>query len=337
MAMNQASSVFATRLLRAVVLACIWIAGLPGFANAERPVRFAWFIDFSPDGASLVTSYGGWDADEGGEIRIWDVTTGDMKWVASQPRGLRASAWSPGGTLVACGSYGGSVGLFDTKSGEQKLEVTTGGDSVELVQITPDEQFVIAGTTDGVVWIWEIATGKEFNVIPTHNKNIWGMRLSSDGKTLATAGPDRTARVTDLETGKQLYRFEHPAVAMGVAFTPDGRHLVSGCHDSEIRVWELDAGQLARTISGHRGSVNDFDFSPDGKLLASSSSDRTVRVWEFETGQLLASLRGHRQAIYDVRFSPDGTLIASSGWDAAIKIWDVKTQKEIRTLVRQEK
>ena len=138
MAKNQASPVFAIRLLRAVVLAGMWMALLPGFAKAERPVRFAWFIDFSPDGTSLVTSYGGWDADEGGEIRIWDVTTGNMKWVASQPRGLRASAWSPGGTLVACGSYGGSVVLFDAKSGEEKLEVTTGGDCVELVQITPE-------------------------------------------------------------------------------------------------------------------------------------------------------------------------------------------------------
>ena len=335
MAKNQASPVFAIRLLRAVVLAGMWMALLPGFAKAERPVRFAWFIDFSPDGTSLVTSYGGWDPDEGGEIRIWDVTTGDMKWVASRQRGLRASAWSPGGTLVACGSYGGSVVLFDAKSGEEKLEVTTGGDCVELVQITPDEQFVIAGTTDGVVWIWEIATGKEFRVIPTHNKNIWGMRLSSKGKTLATAGPDRTARVTDIESGKQLHRLEHPAVAMGVIFTPDGRQLVSGCHDSEIRVWELETGKLARTISGHRGSVNDFDFSPDGKLLASSSSDRTVRVWDFESGQLVASLQGHRQAIYGVRFSPDGTRIASTGWDAAIKIWDVKTHQEIQTLVRQ--
>ncbi|MDA1231674.1 MAG: hypothetical protein O2856_12950, partial [Planctomycetota bacterium] len=93
-----------------------------------------------------------------------------------------------------------------------------------------------------------------------------------------------------MESGKQVHRLEHPAVAIGVAFTPDGRQLVSGCHDSEIRVWELETGKLTRTISGHRGSVNDFDFSPDGKLLASSSSDRSVRVWDFESGQLLASL-----------------------------------------------
>ena len=333
MAKNQASIVSATRLLSTVVMAGMWIAFLPGFASADRPVRFAWFVNFSPDGRSVVTSYGGWLPDEGGEIRVWDVM-GTLTWKATQKRGIRATAWSPKGSIVASGSYGGNVVLFDAKSGEEKLEVSTGGDFAEQVQITPDQQLVIAGTGTGMLWIWETATGTLVRTIPTHTDSIWGMRLASDGRTLATAGRDRTVRVTNIESGKQLHRLQHPGVAIGVDFTPDGRQIVTGCHDSQIRVWDLETGMVTRMLSGHRGSVNGIDVSSDGKLLASGGNDKTIRLWDFESGELLATLEGHKQPVYGVRFSPHDKQIASAAWDATVRIWDVEKRTEIIKLER---
>jgi WD40 repeat protein len=332
MANHQARIVSTSRFLGAVI-AGLWIALLPGIAAADRPVRYAWFVDFSPDGTSLVTSYGGWLPDEGGEIRVWGGM-GTLRWKATHERGLRASAWSPQGKIIACGSYGGDVVLFDAESGEQKLEISIAGDFAEMVQITPDQQYVIAATGTGMLWIWETATGKRVKTIPTHTDSIWGMRLASDGQMLATGGRDRTVRVTNIKTGQQLQRLDHPGVSIAVAFTPDGRQLVTGCHDAQIRVWDLKTGKVTRTLTGHRGSVNDLDFSSDGKRLVSSSSDRTIRVWDFESGGETATLEGHEKPVYGVRFSPNDKQIASAGWDETVRIWDVETQTELLKLQR---
>src|SRR5690242_3880169 len=73
----------------------------------EKLVRLVWFPRFSPDGQWLITAHGGWDKDEGGEARVWDVETGDMKFVIPNERGVRTVAWSPKGTFLAAGNYGG--------------------------------------------------------------------------------------------------------------------------------------------------------------------------------------------------------------------------------------
>ena len=94
---------------------CCFFAVCTSAADDEpqRPVRFAWFIDFSPAGNWLVAPYGGWDGDEGGEVRVWDVKTGEAKFVIPSSRGVRAAAWSPKGTFFASGNYGGEIRLYE--------------------------------------------------------------------------------------------------------------------------------------------------------------------------------------------------------------------------------
>ena len=68
-------------------------------AEPERPIRFAWFPDFSPDGKWLVAPYGGWLRDEGGVVRVWNVKTGEAKFVIPSPRGFRGGVRSAVHTL----------------------------------------------------------------------------------------------------------------------------------------------------------------------------------------------------------------------------------------------
>ena len=300
----------------------------------KRPIRFAWFVEFSPDGRWLVAPYGGWDADEQGEIRVWDVKTGKARFVIPSRRGVRAATWSPKGSFFASGNYAGDVSLYDSKSGKPTLEISTEDGSAELVQITPDERKIIVGSGTGKISIWNTATGELLHTLPGHSASVWGMRLAPDGKTLASAGKDRTVRVWNIESGKQLHKLIHPDPTNGVAFTSDSGQLVTGCWDGQIRFWDLASGKSIRSLIGHQSSVNDFDFSPSGDLLASSGGDQTIRLWDAATGTPLATLAGHDQGVYGVRFSPDGAILASGSWDTTIKLWDVKQKKAIKTLKR---
>lgn len=79
-----------------------------------------------------------------------------------------------------------------------------------------------------------------------------------------------------------------------LAVTPDGRQIVSGSYDNTIKVWDLESGQLLRTLSGHKAGISDLLMTPDGKQVVSGSFDSTFKVWNLETGKMIRSFEGTR-------------------------------------------
>jgi WD40 repeat protein len=88
----------------------------------------------------------------------------------------------------------------------------------------------------------------------------------------------------------------HQESVGSVAFSPDGKHIVSGSEDETIRIWDADTGQsLMGPLEGHQDSVWSVAFSPDGKRIVSGSEDKTIRIWDADTGQsLMGPLEGHQ-------------------------------------------
>ena len=109
----------------------------------------------------------------------------------------------------------------------------------------------------------------------------------------------------------------------GLAFSPDGKTLVSGSGYDTIRVWEFPSGTLQRRLSGHGNDIVTVAFSRDGKMLASGSKDSAVRLWNTETWRFLPTLRGHYWEIEAVAIAPDGRTVASAD-SSAILLWDWK-------------
>ena len=128
----------------------------------------------------------------------------------------------------------------------------------------------------------------------------------------------------------QLVLQGHTSSVNSVAFSPDGRHIVSGSWDQTIQVWDAQTGgQVGTPLQGHTDSVNSVAFSPDGRHIVSGSSDETIRVWDAQTACGCNLLRGHIGSVNSVAFSPDGRYIVSGSLDRTIRVWDTQTGSQV--------
>lgn len=123
----------------------------------------------------------------------------------------------------------------------------------------------------------------------------------------------------------------HAKSVVSVAFSRDGKKLVSGGRDDVIHVWDVATGQLEKTLTDHReaskgkADVYSLAFSHDGKLMVSGSADTTIILWNANTFAPIRTLRGHTAAVREVAFSPDDKSLASAAEDNTVRLWDTAT------------
>lgn len=123
----------------------------------------------------------------------------------------------------------------------------------------------------------------------------------------------------------------HLQPVSALAFSLDGKVLVSGSYDHSIRVWQVSPPGEVATLRRHTSSVGALAFHPSG-ILISGSRDKSIRLWNLSTQSELAQLTGHLEGVAAVTVSPDGTLLASGSLDGTIKVWEFANRHEAYTL-----
>ncbi len=148
------------------------------------------------------------------------------------------------------------------------------------------------------------------------------MVFSPDGKRALTGSDDKTARLWDLTTDKEIASFGgHPYEVFYVWFSPDGKRIMTQSPDQKGRLWDVATRKEIAVLDGHIQAV-----SPDGKLVV-TTSEETARLWDTRTGNEVALLE-HAGQVTSALFSSDGRQIVTSSHDGTARIWKVFSQTQ---------
>ncbi len=153
-----------------------------------------------------------------------------------------------------------------------------------------------------------------------HRDNGRAAAFSPDGKLAASGAEDIV--LWDADGYRKLARLKHQANVSSLAFSRDGRWLVSTHADGAILVWDTMERELVADLNQHRASVDAVAFAPDGRRIASASEDGSVIIWDAARGAKEATLLWHPIRVNAVSFSADGQSLASNDLDGNLALWD---------------
>jgi WD40 repeat protein len=162
------------------------------------------------------------------------------------------------------------------------------------------------------------------------------LAFSRDGGLLATSDASGLILVRETGSWRPVAKFHHEGGATSVAFGADGKTLLSGGYDGNVRIWDLERRAPAGLLRGSSKTIWAIDVSPDGARLAAGGEDSAIRLWTLDRPATPAVLRGHERNVWEVRFSPDGKLLASGSFDRNARLWDGATGNPLRILAGHE-
>jgi WD40 repeat protein len=199
-----------------------------------------------------------------------------------------------------------------------------------LIVVGPNPGLRAAGKRDAPTLPGCVAT------LGGHAEAIYAVAFSPDNKQVASASFDRTIKLWDAATGKEIKTLGgspgHQNLVLCVAYSPDGQLLASGGVDNTARVWKI-SGDVPPKALAHPNLVDAVAFNSKGNQLATGCHDGAVRIWDVAKGQQVRQINAHTTPaapIYCIAWTSDGKQILTGSMDHSMKLWDADSGKLVR-------
>jgi WD40 repeat protein len=301
------------------------------------------FLAFLPGNRSLVAGY------RDHTVAGWNVATGKRTYEVchedEEGAGAPVIALSADGRTLALlsgrGSKNTTVYLLNPATGKEVRRLTGVYGRLDSLASSPDGRLLAAGGRDGKLHLWRAATGEVVRRID----NGPGLPVSGlhflDNKTIVSAAGN-AHRLWDVVTGREVQpRAGHQNGILAVAFSPDGRRVISTARDGTLRVWDARTGKELRRFEGPGHSASDLVLSANGRValswgelhLGKPAPPGPARLWDLGTGKPMPRPDKPPDRVLLPALCPDGKAAACLGNYRKIHVWDLDTGKSLGTVV----
>jgi 6-phosphogluconolactonase (cycloisomerase 2 family) len=207
---------------------------------------------------------------------------------------------------------------------------------------------------DGIIRVWEVNSGREVTrmiieepVNHSYSNNVLSVNFSSDVRYIVSGSYDNTVRVWEIATQREIMQMKQedkiarltaggeiyvsPKVN-SVAFSPDGKYIVSGSESKTVYLWNVATGQEIQHMEREdfpysndaQGKIPSVAFNPDGKYIISASDDNTISIWDVATGKEFSRIQniyGYDKQVTFAAISPDGKYVVSGDSRGDVNLW----------------
>lgn len=281
---------------------------------------------FSPDGyliamGSYDRSVGIWDAETG---KVLKVLKGQSKFNPGCPMVI-----SPDGKYLLIASADRDVIKWDLPSGRRERVLQGHLLGIVSLAYSPSGNRIATGSIDKTVILWDAAQGKQLRKLVGHTDSVWALAVSPDGREVlsGSGSGDGTAISWDMETGKRLRTFQHGGGVTAVAYSPNGKLILTAGGGKGVNLWDPSSGDKVLSLKVEAG-FGGAGFAPDGKSLLLGVEETAV-IYNIESRKVNWTLQGHNGTISSVAFSPNGKWAILGSWDTTISLWSTETGKQI--------
>ena len=257
-------------------------------------------------------------------VRTWDATDDTSHYLYMPlPNECFALGVSADGAKLFAATDAG-VSRWNLKTGQQLLPLTEHKCGLDGAAFSADGKTVATLDRSSELRLWDVDRGKVRLNRPKTGK--FAAAFNADASLLAVADYNEVVALNTADAKPRFNLVGHRKQVTGIAFSPDGKTIVTVGQDQDVRWWDAATGKPQATEL-HGSSLACVAISPDGKLVASGAEDGTVKVWDLKTREIVANLEGHEKTVRCLAFSPDSKSLATGSADGACKIWDIGEQK----------
>ncbi|MCP4578166.1 MAG: hypothetical protein GY846_17995, partial [Deltaproteobacteria bacterium] len=282
-------------------------------------------LAFHPDGNILASS------SNDKSIILWNVNTGrPTAQFLGHVNYVVGLTFNDNGRRLVSGGMDRDLRIWDTETGVT-LRVLQGHTAGIGKGVRAKGAHIYSAANDGTIRRWKLDSAESSlncQVVDLESEPN-SSAISLDGSKIAVGFGHGSLSVHSLPTLKMVFRKEnaHSQNVKRLAFSPDGKFLVSGGVDNTVKLWNADTGEQIQTFEGNDRAAYAVAFSPHGKVIASASYDGKIGLFEIgkDKGEFFPA---HEGKVNSVAFNASGERLVSAGYeDCEIKLWNIQDSK----------
>lgn len=278
---------------------------------------------WSPDGKWLTAGT------SNGSIWLWDAQSGQhVATLSGHTSGVSALVFSSNSARLYSGSYDKTIKVWDVP--HQRLIRTLSGAKrgINRLFLTPDlPAQILAGTTQGVLYAWNLHNGQLSHHQAIANGLITGLHAApKQTQTLLVATESKgIVQVHYNSTHRTLGFYRNPVGVNALAYSPQSTHILAGSDSRQVRTYRPSDWKHIRTNYTHYSAIRGLSIRPNNKHVASVSDDERLHITQLSDGKAVRTLQAHSEPVRSVAYAPNGKWIATASEDHTVKIWTSDT------------